>query len=122
MTMESESQPAAPTAVAQRRRVRRVESALPQVPWRRLVNPYRPVEILSQDQVEAVHRASLRILSEIGVEVLGDRPLDGLGAAGATIDGATRRVRLDPAQVEELVGLAPSEFTLHARNRERDIV
>ena len=29
-------------------------------------------------------------------------------------------MRLDPAQVEELVALAPSEFRLHARNPERD--
>ena len=118
--MTSESLAEAP--VAHRRRPRRVEATLPQVPWRRLVNPYRPVEILSADQVEAIHHASLRILSEIGVEVFGDGPLERLRRAGARIDPETRRVRLDPAQVEELVALAPSEFTLHARNPERDIV
>ena len=92
-----------------------------QVPWRRLVNPYRPVEILSEDQVETIHHASLRILSEIGVQVLGDRAIDALAAAGAIVDRDTRNVRLDPAQVEELVAHAPHEFELHARNPERDI-
>ena len=43
-----------------------------------------------------------------GCEVLGDRALDAFAAAGATVDRATRRVRLDPAQVEELVALAPA--------------
>ena len=80
-----------------RRKERRTGGGVPRLPWRRLVNPYRPVEILSADQVEAIHRASLRILAEIGVQVLGDRAIDLLAAAGATVDRAERRVRLDPA-------------------------
>ena len=59
-----------------RRRPRRAAPGLQQLPWRRLTNPFRPVEILSADQVETIHRASLRVLAEIGVEVLGDRALD----------------------------------------------
>ncbi len=108
---------------AHRRRPRRTGGgAIPQLPWRRLVNPFRPLEVLSADQVEAVHGASLRILSEIGLECLGDDVLDALAGVGAMVDRETRRVRLDPAQVEELVALAPHEFTLHARNPERDVV
>ena len=42
--------------------------------------------------------------------------------AGARVDRPTRRIRLDPEQVEALVALAPSAFTLHARNPERDVV
>jgi trimethylamine--corrinoid protein Co-methyltransferase len=112
--------PAAPEA--HHRRPRRTGGRLAQVPWRRLVNPYRPVEILSAEQVETVHQASLRILSEIGMEVLGDRALDALAGAGAVVDRSSRRVRLDPAQIESLVGLAPSEFTLRARNLARDVI
>ena len=107
---------------AQRRRPRRVAGGLPLLPWRRLVNPFRPVEILSADHVEAIHRASLRILAEIGMEVMGDRALDAFAGAGAQVDRLTRNVRLDPEQVEALVALAPPEFTLHARNPERNIV
>ena len=104
-----------------RRRPRRPPPGLAQLPWRRLVNPFRPVEILSADQVEVIHHASLRILSEIGMEVLGDRVLDAFRRAGATVDATTRRIRLDPAHVEELVAQAPSRFDLHARNPERSI-
>lgn len=107
---------------AHRRRVRRPPPGITQLPWRRLVNPFRPLEILSVDQVEAIHRASLRILAEIGMEVLGDRALDAFAGAGARVDRLTRNVRLDPAQVETLVATAPSEFRLHARNPARDIV
>jgi trimethylamine--corrinoid protein Co-methyltransferase len=110
------------TPEGSRRRPRRTVPGVRQLPWRRLVNPYRPVEILSADQVEAIHVASLRILDEIGMQVLGERALDALATAGARVDRATRMVRLDPAHVESLVALAPREFRLHARNAERDVV
>ena len=114
--------PAEPDAAAgPRRRPRRAAPGLATLPWRRLVNPFRPVEILSVDQVETIHIASLRILAEIGVEVLGDRALDALAAAGATVDRASRRVRLDPAHVEALIASAPSTFELFARNPERNL-
>jgi trimethylamine:corrinoid methyltransferase-like protein len=44
---------------------RRDASALAQLPWRVPRNPYRPLEVLSEDQVEAIHDASLRILRRI---------------------------------------------------------
>ncbi|MEA2611568.1 MAG: trimethylamine---corrinoid protein Co-methyltransferase, partial [Chloroflexota bacterium] len=77
--------------------------------------------MLSADQLEMIHRASLRILAEIGVEVLGDRALDAFRAAGGRVDRLTRNVRLDPAQVEALISTAPAEFELYARNPERNI-
>jgi trimethylamine--corrinoid protein Co-methyltransferase len=104
-----------------RRRTRRTTGGIAQLPWRTVHNPYRPIEILSADEVEVLHRASLRILAEIGVEVLGDRALDLLERGGASVDRARRNVRLDPGQVEELVALAPSSFALHARNPERSV-
>lgn len=106
---------------ATRRRERRVGGGVPRLPWRTLVNPYRPVEILSDDQIETIHLASLRILAEVGMEVLGDRAIDLLAAAGATVDRGTRRVRLEPGLVEDLIRPAPSEFLVHARNAERTI-
>ena len=80
------------TAEGVRRRGRRAATGLPRLPWRSIVNPFRPVEILSADQVESIHRASLRILREIGVEVLGERALDVFEQAGAAgRPGATER-------------------------------
>ncbi len=121
--MDPDANPAPDAAAAgPHRRPRRAAPGLQQLPWRRPVNPFEPLRILSDDQVEAIHQASLRILSEIGVEVLGDRTLDAFEGAGAMVDRSSRKVRLDPAQVESLVATAPSEFTLHARNPARDIV
>ena len=87
-----------------RRRGRRAPEGLPQLPWRTVRNPYRPVEILSADEVEAIHRASLRILARDrrrGPRRPGDRPPGRRRARASTARPA--RVRLDPAQVEELV-------------------
>ena len=113
------------------RRERRTAGGIPRLPWRRIVNPFAPVEILSADHVEAIHEAGLRILRDVGVEVLGSRALDAFERAGAGVrrerdDDARRgvagRVRLEPAQVEALVAEAPPRFELHARNPERNLV
>ncbi len=106
---------------AVRRRQRRAGGGVPRLPWRPLVNPYRPVEILSTDQIEMIHRASLRILAEVGMEVLGDRAIDLLARAGARIDRSSRRVRLEPAMVEATIASAPTEFRVHARNPARHL-
>ena len=40
--------------------------------WRQWINPYRPVEQFSEDEIEAIHQASLDILRDTGVRVLND--------------------------------------------------
>jgi trimethylamine---corrinoid protein Co-methyltransferase len=55
-----------------RRRERRTTGGLKQLPWRTYRNPYKPIEVLSADHLEAVHETSLRILEEHGMEFLDD--------------------------------------------------
>src|SRR5262249_33208382 len=93
-----------------------------QLPWRRLRNPYKPVEVLSADQVEAIHNASLRILEEIGMDFLDSEALAILKAAGAEVATGTQRVRFDRGLVLESIAKAPSTVHLHSRNPERDLV
>ena len=106
-----------------RRRPRRTAGGVAQLPWRTLVNPFRPLEMVSADELEAIHLASLRILREVGVEVLGERAVDLFAGAGegVVVDRAARRVRLDGGLVEELVALAPPSVTVHARNPARSV-
>ena len=61
------------------------------------------------------------MLKEIGIDFLHDEARAMLKNAGADVDPASRRVRFDPALVEAHIGLAPKEFTLHARNPARDL-
>jgi trimethylamine--corrinoid protein Co-methyltransferase len=92
-----------------------------QLPWQRLRNPYAPTEVISADQVEAIHNTSMRVLEELGIEFLSDTALERLKAAGADVDFSTKLVRFDRALVEELVAKAPSEFTLTPRNPDRAV-
>ena len=41
-------------------------------PWRQVRNPYSPIEVLSEDQVEAIHEASLKVLERQGLRLLFD--------------------------------------------------
>ena len=98
-------------------RARRSGSApLPQLPWQSVVNPYAPMELLSADQLESIHLTSLRILEELGIEVMSPRALDIFKAAGAEVDFKTMNVRLDRVLVEKGLRTAPSSFTLTSRN------
>jgi trimethylamine---corrinoid protein Co-methyltransferase len=102
------------------RRGRRAGNAkLHQLPWTPLVNPYAPMEILSADQVEAIHLTSLRILEELGVEVMSSAARQVLRAAGADVAEATALVRLDRGLVEKSLSTVPSSFVLTPRNSDR---
>ncbi len=104
------------------RRPRRDKDAGPaQAPFRPLRNPYPPFEILSADQIESIHHASLQVLAEIGMNFLLEEARQILKDAGCAVDATGTRVRFDPAWIEAQVALAPAAFTLHARNPERSV-
>jgi trimethylamine---corrinoid protein Co-methyltransferase len=105
----------------QRRERRTRGGALKQLPWRTYRNPYKPIEAISADQLEAIHNASLRVLEEIGIDFLDEAARDRLKAAGAHVEPGSQRVRFDRGMVLELVAKTPSEVTLHARNPERNL-
>ncbi|MGE3875832.1 MAG: trimethylamine methyltransferase family protein, partial [Parvibaculaceae bacterium] len=111
------------TTPAPRRRPRpqRVAGALQQRPWKQFTLPYRPIEVLSADQVEAIHDTALTILEEIGMKVLEPRARAFFKSAGASIDESELRIRFDRAMIRELVAKAPGEFALRARNPARNV-
>ena len=92
-----------------------------QLPWRRVENPFPPMEVLSADQLEHIHEASLTVLEELGMEVLGAEARRIYREAGARVDEGTKRVRLDRALVMERMASAPSQFTLYSRAEGRHI-
>src|SRR5262245_62007161 len=110
------------TRLSQRRTARKDGAALPQLPFRLLSSPYRSLEVLSEDQIAAIHEASLAVLERLGLQFLDDEALAILAAAGAEVDRSTRMVRLERGLVLEAIAKAPSEIRLHARNPERNVV
>src|SRR5260221_7877186 len=82
---------------------------------------YQPVAAVSEDQLEAIHVASLTVLEEIGIDFLHDEAKAMLKTAGADIQPGSNRVRFDRALVESQLGKAPPQFTLHGRNPARNV-
>lgn len=85
------------------------------------VNRYPPMTLLSADEIESIHVASLDLLARTGMEVLHEESRRLFRSAGADVDEATLRVRFDPAMIEETIRTAPSSFTLQARNPARNL-
>ena len=91
-----------------------------QPPRRQPIRRFAPTALVSADQIEAIHQASLTILEEIGMDFLNAQARDILGRAGARVDG--NRVRLDRGLIEHAIASCPAEFTLHARNPAHNVV
>jgi trimethylamine--corrinoid protein Co-methyltransferase len=92
-----------------------------QPPWRQSNRHFQPVDLVSEEHLEMIHETSLRILSEIGIDFLHPEARRLLAQAGATVDPDSHRVRFDPGFIEEKISTAPSEFTIYARNPERNL-
>lgn len=108
-----------------RRRRGRATSApnpFPQKPFRQPRHIYAPVEAVSADELAAIHEASLTVLEDIGLDFLHDEAKSLLKEAGADVDPASNRVRFDRHLVEDLIGKAPSSFTVHARNPAHNLI
>ena len=65
------------------RRERRTVGGVKQLPWRTYRNPYKPIEVLNEEQIERIHDASMRILEEFGIEFLDDQARQRAIAKGA---------------------------------------
>ena len=97
-------------------------SRLPQQrPWAQPRLRYRPTEVVSADELESIHDASLRVLEEIGMDFLDEEARDVLAGAGARLEPGTQRVRFDRDMVLERIKTAPSSFRLHATNPEHHL-
>ena len=105
-----------PAMTRRHRRARRVANEIHQLPWRDVVNPYAPIEILDAEQLETIVRSAYKVLATQGMRFLEPGSRKMMREAGADVDEATMMVRFDPALVEEKLALAPSKFGLRARN------
>lgn len=98
---------------------RRGSDVIDQMPWRIPVNTDRPTEPLDPDGVAAIHNGAMTILEDIGIEFLNEEAQELFKQAGCTVNGTN--VRMGRDWVMEMIGQAPSQFTITPRNRERAI-
>lgn len=79
---------------------------------------YKP---LTDNQVQRIHEAALRILERTGVQVEEPEALRLFREAGATIDDGASRVRIPQGLVEDAIDWAPSKVLLAGRDPKWDL-
>lgn len=95
------------------RRERSAEQTGPsQPPWNLHQRRIEPTKVVSEDELESIHLASLEVLRDIGIDFLHPRALKMWTEAGASVDD--QRVRFDPELILDFISSAPAEFTMHA--------
>ena len=100
---------------------RRGGAAIDQVGWHIPEISDKPTEPLTEEGVQAIHEAAMRILEEIGIDFLHEGAREELKKAGAIVQDGEERVRMGRDMVMELTARAPAEFTLTPRNPVRQV-
>ena len=98
-----------------------VRAALSTSQYRALKHRFPPSPVVSEDELESIHNASLTVLEEMGIDFMHEGARAILKKAGADVKDGVERVRFDRSMIMEVIKTCPSEFTLHARNPERNI-
>ena len=106
--------------MSRRRPRRRDRAPSPRPIAEQLFNPYEPIAALGEEALDRIHDASMRILEDIGLEILSERALALYEQDGARVDWDLQRVYLDRKRVMERIETVPAEFTMHAPNGERN--
>ncbi len=91
-------------------------SAIEQKPFAQPLRQTPPLTAASEDEIEALHNASLRVLKETGICVLHEGARAIFKDAGADVNESTHMVHFDAELIDTYMKKAPSSFTMHARN------
>ncbi len=97
----------------------RTGTGLSQLPWRNVENPNAPLAMADPEAMDRLHETSIRILSELGIRVVGDKVIALFEQAGALVDRDTGMVRIDESIVAAALATVPRAFTLTPRNPAR---
>ena len=77
---------------------------------------FKPLEVLTDEQVEAIHKGTMEVLWVTGVRIEHERALRFLEKSGCRVDYENSRVRFPPDLVEDCLRRAPSSFPARARD------
>jgi len=76
--------------------------------------------LLTSDQVERVHQASLEILEKVGLLVHNEKARGYFDKHGCQVDGETSAVKFPPSVIENFRTAFPPFFTFHGRDPKYD--
>ncbi|MGR3984703.1 MAG: trimethylamine methyltransferase family protein [Gammaproteobacteria bacterium] len=104
-----------------RKRTKRGEAGgIQQRPWAPAHNPWPPLDILRAEDVQAIDRAAMKILAEIGLQFRHAESLEVLDQHGAHVDFDSNLVKFDAELIRKHIANAPPSFELHARNAQKN--
>jgi len=72
--------------------------------------------VLSDEEIRAIHDATLDILQDCGVKVLDARMLEFLAGRGLAVDHDTQIVRFSPSAIEDAIASVPERFDVYDRD------
>lgn len=75
--------------------------------------------VLTQSEINSIHRATLQVLSTVGVRIYHAGILERLAAAGADVDRNTQLVRMDESLVMSALASAGKSYVLYGRDGTR---
>jgi len=79
-------------------------------------NPRLSLNVLRPEDIEKIHRSSLRVIESTGVRFPAKRALDIWRSHGAAVDDGSMVVKAPGRLIEEAIRQAPPVYTLAARN------
>lgn len=91
------------------------------VDYRRLKNGFPLMDAISEDELQAMHETSLRVLEELGIRILLPEARQLFQSAGARVDEGEQMVFIGRDIIAAALASAPRSFTLRGANRERDV-
>ena len=86
------------------------------------IRNFKPLTILSEEQIETIHRGTLDVLQRTGLRIEHKKALKLLEKNGCKVDYDDNRVRFPPELVEESLRKCPSSFRMKARNPKHDVI
>ena len=86
-----------------------------------ITNPRLSLHILSPEDVQRIHTATLDVIETVGVRFPSTRALDIWEAHGATVDRDTMIVKVPGHVIEDALRQAPPAYKLAARDPAQDL-
>ncbi len=80
------------------------------------------LDILTEDEVDQIHSATLALLDRTGIFVEEEKALDRFERGGARVDRNTKMVRIPPYLVEDAIRSAPSRVVLAGQDPRHDLI
>ncbi len=86
-----------------------------------ITNPGLSLNVLSPEDVQRIHQATLEVIETVGVRFPFDKALDIWEANGATVDRDTQIAKVPGHVIEEALKSAPPTYTMAARDPSQDL-